>query len=105
MRVRPCRSAKVNAQVQALAPVLNTQSYAWTFGTGLETSLKVYEGDAYVLAMTDGGTGSRTFTLPSGVNGGTVEVVGENRTLPVTNGTFTDSFATEATHHVYRVSL
>lgn len=97
--------AKVNAQVQDLAPVLNTQSFVWTFGTGLETSLKVYEGDAYVLAMTDGGTGSRTFRLPSGVNGGTVEVVGENRSLPVTNGTFTDSFATEATHHVYRVSL
>jgi hypothetical protein len=97
--------AKVNAQVKSLAPVLNTQPYVWSFGAGLETSLKVYLGYAYVIAMTDGGTGSRTFTLPAGVRGATVEVVGEGRTLRVSGGTFTDSFASEFTHHVYHVTL
>ena len=97
--------AKVNGQIQQMAPVINTQSYVWTFGTGLETSLKVYQGNAYVFAMTDGGTGSRTFRLPAGVEGTTVEVVGESRSLTVTNGTFTDSFATESTHHTYRITI
>jgi hypothetical protein len=104
----PDRLAKVteiNAQVQRMAPVLNSQPYQWNFGTGLDTSLRVYNGDVYILAMTDGGTGVRTFTLPPGVSGAQVEVVDEGRTLTVTNGTFTDTFAAEHTHHIYRISL
>jgi microcystin-dependent protein len=88
-----------------MAPVLNSQPYQWNFGTGLDTSLRVYNGDAYILAMTDGGTGVRTFTLPPGVSGAQVEVVDEGRTLTVTNGTFTDTFSAEHTHHIYRISL
>jgi len=94
----------VDAQVKSLAPVINTQSYVWNFGPKLETSLKTYNGSAYVFAMTDGSTGSRTFTLPAGVTGD-VEVVGEARTIAVTDGTFTDSFASEFTHHIYRIAL
>lgn len=97
--------AKVNSQVQQLAPVLNTQSQKWDFGAGLATALKVHDGYAYVLAMTDGGTGERTFALPTGLRGNSVEVVGEGRTLAVSNGAFTDTFATEATHHVYRIII
>jgi len=98
-------TAKVNAEVKSLAPVLNTQPYQWSFGSSLQTSLRVLNGSAYILAMTSGGTGSRTFTLPAGISGTTVEVVGENRTIPVNNGAFTDSFAKESTHHVYRIHL
>ncbi|MHB1010771.1 MAG: DUF7402 domain-containing protein [Propionibacteriaceae bacterium] len=97
--------AKVNAEVTSMAPVLNSQPYQWNFGTGLQTSLRVYNGDAYIMAMTTGGTGSRTLTLPAGISGSSVEAVGENRTLPITNGTFTDSFAAEYTHHIYRINL
>lgn len=97
--------AKVDAQVQSLAPVLNTQPYVWSFGSGLETSLKAYQGSAYVFAMTDGGTGSRTFTLPGALRGTSVEVVGENRTIRVSGGTFTDTFSNEFTHHTYRVAI
>lgn len=97
--------AKVNTEIQQLAPVLNTQSQQWEFGSGLSTSLKVHDGYAYVLAMTDGGSGERTLNLPKGLRGTSVEVVGEGRTLAVSNGSFTDSFATEATHHVYRVLI
>ena len=96
---------EVNNLILDLAPVINTQSYQWSFGSGLDTMLKTYDGDAYVFAMTDGTTGARTFTLPAGVKGATVEVVGENRTIPVNGGTFSDSFGAEYTYHVYRVSL
>jgi hypothetical protein len=94
----------IDAQVQSLAPVINTQSYKWNFGPGLDTSLKVSGGSAYIFAMTDGSTGSKTFTLPKGVNG-PVQVVGENRTITPSSGTFTDSFAAEYTHHIYRIPL
>jgi len=95
--------AKTNAEIHSLAPVLNTQSSVWTFGAGLQTALKVRDGYAYVFAMTDGGSGSRSLALPPSVRGKTVEVVGENRTLPVADGKFTDTFANEDTHHVYRL--
>jgi hypothetical protein len=94
----------INAEVKSLAPVINTQSYVWNFGPQLETALKTQGGYAYVFAMTDGSTGDRTLTLPAGL-GGSVEVVGEGRTIPVANGSFTDSFPSEATHHVYRIAL
>jgi len=54
--------------------------------------------------MTDGTTGVQTFTLPTGV-GGTISVVGENRTISATGGTFTDTFAAEYTHHIYKIAL
>lgn len=94
----------VDAKVKSLAPVINTQSYVWNFGPQLETMLKTQGGSAYIFAMTDGGTGTRSFALPAGVTGN-VEVVGEGRTIAVTNGSFSDSFASEATHHVYRIAL
>jgi hypothetical protein len=98
----------VDALIHQLAPVINTQSYKYSFGTGLNTMLKTYNGAAYVFAMVDGSSspGSRTFTLPAGVTGTSVEVVGENRTLAVgANRTFTDSFASEYSYHVYRITL
>jgi hypothetical protein len=97
--------AKVNAEVASMAPVLNSQPYQWSFGTGLQTALKVRDGYAYVFAMTDGDSGSRSLTLPPGVRGHTVEVVGENRILAVADGKFTDTFASEYTHHTYRLII
>lgn len=98
---------QVNNFIHRLAPVINTQSYKWHFGTRLDTMLKSYGGDAYIFAMTDGTTGRRTFKLPTNViKGKLVEVVGEDRTRSVdSSGTFTDSFAREYTYHVYRVAL
>jgi hypothetical protein len=99
---------EVDGQVRALAPVINTQSYSWDFGTGLDTMLKAYDGSAYVFAMIDGASkpGSRTLQLPAGVTGTSVEVVGENRTIAVAaDGSFTDSFAAEYSYHTYKVAL
>jgi hypothetical protein len=126
-----CFTAAVDEQVKNLAPVLNTQSYynttevrngftyyRYRFNNATDTMLKTYNGSAYIFAAlgmhcntstcaagTVDPTGSKTFTLPAGVNGTSVTVVGENRTLPVTNRTFTDSFPNEYTHHVYQISL
>ncbi len=51
--------------------------------------------------------GKKVFKLPRGVHGRRVRVVGEHRTIPVRrrSRTFTDRFATEYAHHVYRVRL
>lgn len=96
---------QVNNQVQRLAPVLNSQSYQWDFGPGLRTMLKARDGYAYVFAMTDGTTGTRTLTLPAGVSGATAEVVDEGRTVPVDGGKISDAFADESAYHIYKIKL
>lgn len=95
---------QIAAQVGKLAPVINTQTYVWSFGPNLSTALKAKDGLGYIFAMTDGGTGPRTFTLPPGVKGA-VTVVDENRTLDASSGSFTDMFAAEYTHHIYSIPL
>ncbi|ADX75038.1 hypothetical protein Asphe3_39500 [Pseudarthrobacter phenanthrenivorans Sphe3] len=97
----------INAGIQALAPVLNTQSYQYSFNTTTDTMLKEFEGSAYIFAgigLTHS-PGQKTFTLPAGVTASAVEVVGENRTLDVADGAFTDNFEAEYSHHTYKFSL
>jgi hypothetical protein len=68
--------------------VLNTQSYAWDFkAAGAETMLKV-KGTPYIFTgvAPNASTGSKTFALPAGITGSTVQVVNENRTIPVAGG-------------------
>jgi len=65
--------------------------------------LKVYNGQAYVFAMTDGGTGARTFTLPAGLTGNVTDEAG--RTIPVSGGRFTDTFEANTEYHVYRIAV
>ncbi|MER6172268.1 hypothetical protein [Streptosporangium sp. NPDC001681] len=104
--VRPA-VAEINRRIRKLAPVLNTQSYAHRFGTGLDTMLKYHRGSYYVFAMPGGKTapGRRTFTLPRGVRAARAEVLFENRTVRVDGkGRFTDSFAAEYSHHIYRIT-
>ncbi len=97
---------RTNRELLAMAPVLNAPTLRWDFGSGIDSMLKVKDGSAYVFAMTkDGGTGPRTFTLPNGIAAGTVEVVGENRALPVSSGRFTDAFPAESDVHTYRIAL
>lgn len=110
----------INAKVVSLAPVLNTQSYynttvgvngftyyRFTFNNGTDTMLKTYNGYAYIFAGLGMGhtTGSKTFTLPTGVAGTIVEVVGESRTISVSGGQFSDTFAAEYSNHVYKIAL
>lgn len=101
------KATTVHAKIRSLAPVLNTQSYQYNFNNGTDTMLKAHNGSAYIFAGIGlkQSTGSKTFKLPAGVNGTTVTVVGEGRTLTVSNGSFTDTFANEYTHHVYQIAL
>lgn len=98
---------QMTSQIRALAPVLNSQSYAHDFANGTDTMLKAANGQAYIFAGIGlrQSPGAKTFTLPPGVNGTSVTVVGEDRALPVTKGTFTDDFAQEYTHHVYSIAV
>jgi hypothetical protein len=96
--------AALNGEISRLAPVINSPSYRWTFGEELDTALKAHAGYAYIFAMTDGGAGERTFALPTGLSG-SVDVVGEDRTIGVTNGSFTDRFGAEDSVHIYRVVI
>jgi hypothetical protein len=99
-------ATQVNAQIRALAPVLNTQSYKYSFGTGLDTMLKTYNGAAYIFAMVDGNSspGGRTFQLPADIKASSVQVVDENRTISVdAKGKFTDSFPSESSYHIYKI--
>ncbi len=100
------RVKKINAEVKSLARVLNTQSYVWQFNPNLSTMLKYRDNAAYVFAMQKRqfASGTYTYTLPPGLPAsGTIEVIGENRTIPYSGGRFTDSFAAEYTHHKYRI--
>ena len=74
--------------------------------SGIEVMAKDYNGQFYIFADTaDSLTQtniSATFTIAD-TNATEVVVVGENRTIPVVNGVFTDTFATAATVHIYEV--
>lgn len=105
---RLAKIAKINAKITSLAPVLNTQSYVWDTKSGADTMLKALDGFAYIFATSKLGAfsiSSRTFNLPPEIKGTSVEVVGEGRNITVTSGKFSDSFAAEYTHHVYKVKI
>ena len=74
---------------------------------GLEVMAKDYNGQFYIFADTrDSETQTNipaTFTIAD-KNATSVTVVNENRTIPVVNGVFTDTFATAATVHIYQVN-
>ena len=103
------RITQINSRITELAPVLNTQSYVFDFGAvNIDTMLKAKDGFAYIFASVGvvPTLGSKTFTLTgSGITGTSVEVLYESRTLTVTGGQFTDTFAQEYTHHIYKVAI
>jgi hypothetical protein len=98
---------ELNRRIRQLAPVLNTQSYQYGFAAGLDTMLKEYQGSYYVFAMVSRGSavGEHTLTLPPGLSADRVEVLFEDRTLPVDrDGRFSDSFGAEHIYHIYKIT-
>jgi hypothetical protein len=120
--VQPGQTTSIYAQAKAtdaliakLAPVINSPTAsgylsvsppARTF-SGIETMVKYYNGHFYIFADTrDTETASSihaTFTIKD-ASATSVAVVGENRTLPVTGGSFSDTFASGSTVHIYEVN-
>ena len=127
--VQPGQTVSMYAQVKAtdalikqLAPVLNSPTaigYATVNNpgyengvtqsqfSGIEVTAKDDNGQFYLLTDTrDSETQTNipaTFTLAD-KNATSVTVIGENRTIAVTNGVFTDTYATGATVHIYEVN-
>jgi hypothetical protein len=98
---------KVDSQIKSLAPVLNTQSFRYTFNPRLDTMLKYYDGSYYIFAMPGlaGGAGRYTLHLPKGMDAAQVKVIDEGRSIPIKNGSFTDSFSAEYAYHIYKITL
>lgn len=106
---------EVNTRVQSLAAVIN-DSFAINFVTvspaasvvnGIEIMAKYHAGKFYVFAGSRESTAlstptNATFTIPNGV-GTVATVLFENRTVLITNGQFTDTFANGNTVHIYRI--
>jgi hypothetical protein len=99
----------INAKVTEMAPILNTQSYVFDFGPArVTTMLKAKDGFAYIFACIGpgGSTGSKTFTVTgSGITGTNVEVLHEARSLTISGGQFSDTFANEYSYHIYKVTI
>lgn len=98
---------EINNQIHQLAPVLNTQSLKFTINESLDSMLKVVDGYAYFFVMTAPGRqpGTYQMDLPAGVTGSEVQVLFEDRTLPVKSGAWRDNFAHEYSYHIYQVKL
>ena len=93
----------VNAQIRQLAPVLNApfdDSYA-TASPSVRIMSKHLGGVHYVFAASrQNAASTSTFTVRTGT---VATVVGEGRSIPITNGRFTDTFADGNAVHIYRI--
>jgi hypothetical protein len=99
---------EINEQVTSLAPVLNSpdlSGYASAKSSNGSVPVDILakkDGNVhyiFAVAMRNGQT-SVTFTVESGKH---VEVLGENRTLRIKNGKFTDEFSDYGVH-LYKVT-
>jgi hypothetical protein len=102
---------RINQQITRLAPVLNSPTIrnAATVQSKnpdvpVATMVKQFDGATYLFAagLRDGATDA-TFIFTRDTSGTTAEVLGENRTLTVTNRSFSDHFKPWAVH-LYKLS-
>jgi hypothetical protein len=110
---RPETSA-VNAQIKALAPVLNApfvssgHSATDTMNGTVRYMLKWSGGKFYLFAGADRGGGSATFSIPCLGTATATRLAPTNRpgeaaTIPVSNGQWSDQFADKNAVHIYRI--
>ncbi len=94
-----------NRLITQLAPVLNSE-FADGFVSAdpsVRTMAKFYHDTYYVFAgSTQNSDSTPTFSL-TGVVKGRAAVVGEDRTIPIADGRFTDDFADGNAIHIYRI--
>lgn len=95
----------VNRQLRDLAPVLNAPFAinAISAGPGADIAVKAHDGELYVI-------GTSTKTEPNVVDfqarcevGATVEVLGEDRSIPMEGQKWSDEFSTPNSVHIYRL--
>lgn len=96
----------INGDIATLAPVLNTQSYVWSFNPNLDTMLKFDGTNWYIFTMQayPNDSGTWTLTLPIGMTSQTTAtVLFESRTVPISGSTsISDTFSNEYTWHIYK---
>lgn len=97
---------RLTQEITALSPAIKSDRLAeFTKQTSLEISAmaRQHDGAVHLFAVSEAaGEGEVTFTLPE-VSAQSVEVLGENRVIAMTNNSFTDQFAPYEAH-VYRIS-
>ncbi len=102
--------AAINGRIKELAPVLNSPDVVDVATVGssnaeapIDLMVKRKDGVSYVFAvsMREGATTGR-FSLKGAEGGKEVEVLGENRTVALENGSWTDAFEGYQVH-LYRV--
>jgi hypothetical protein len=96
--------ATTNRRIAELAPVLNasTVNSGWSQGPGTTALVKWAAGKFYVIAGSAGGPATGRFSIPC-VGAASATVLYEGRSVPVTGGSFEDSFADGNAIHVYRI--
>jgi hypothetical protein len=103
----------LNAQIKSLAPELNSATLPGlvTVSTGSDASapvdimVKAIGTAVYVFAaVSRAGSAAASFSVTGLTGHGVASVVGENRMIDVTAGTFSDAFAANGVH-IYRIDL
>ena len=81
-----------------------TLTVGFTDEPGGQGAMAKWDGqNFYVFAGSPSNAAStRTFSIPC-VGNATATVLGESRTVPVSDGSFTDSFADGIAVHIYRI--
>ena len=96
----------VDAQIKSIAPALNGPRLTSGFSASSNVrAVAKWDGqNLYVIAGSaeNGGPFQSTFSIPC-VGNATATVLGENRTIPVSAGSFSDSFADGNAVHIYRI--
>ena len=104
----------VDGQIKGLAPVLNSPfvtsgtSATDTMAGNVRYAVKWSGGHFYVFAGADHGAGEATFSIPC-VGGATAtrlapsNLSAEAASIPVSGGSFADSFADKNSIHIYRI--
>ena len=94
-----------NELITKLAPVLNAP-FADGFvqaSQSIRAMAKFYDNKYYVFAGSKENKASTPVLSLYRVDSGTVTVIGENRTISISNGQFSDNFADGNAIHIYRI--
>lgn len=96
----------LNAEIASHAASLNSPTVTGlvTHATSVRT-LSKWDGTNYTIFVGSMQAASQTVTFTLGAPATSVQVLGEARTLPVTAGQFTDTFADGNAVHIYRPVL
>ena len=96
---------ETNARIAQLAPVLNAP-FALEYvkcDAGIRSMAKYYDNRYYIFSgNTDNETRDATFTVGGAING-VAKVIGEDRSVEIVDGTFTDKFEDGNTIHIYQI--